>query len=257
MYVRGRIYFLAPWLYVRVQVGNFDRADIECISCHADDLALATDPDHLAQGWVNACDRCHIPTTWRGAGFNHATWPLTGAHKGALCTDCHANGIYRGTPNMCVDCHLGEYQGTTNPNHAALNISTQCQDCHSTSTWLGASFNHAGITRNCVTCHLTEYTNTSNPNHAAAGFPTSCESCHNTNTWFGANFNHSFPLNSGAHKGFDCGDCHLNPSNFMAFSCTHCHEHRQSEMDDEHEEVPGYVWSSPACLACHPNGKER
>ena len=26
------------------------------------------------------------------------------------------------------------------------------------------------------------------------------------------------------------------------------------EMDDEHDDVPGYVWSSPECLSCHPNG---
>jgi hypothetical protein len=237
------------------QVGNFDRADIECISCHQADLAVATNPDHIAQGWVTACDRCHIPTTWTGAGFNHGIWPLTGAHKVALCSDCHVGGVYQGTPNQCVDCHLTEYQNTTNPDHQVLGISTQCQNCHNTSTWFGASFNHTGIVNNCVSCHLTEYQNTTNPNHTAAGFPTSCESCHNTNSWFGANFNHSFPITTGKHKNLDCSDCHLNPSNYMQFSCIHCHEHNQSNSADEHSGVSGYVWSNAACYSCHPNGQ--
>jgi hypothetical protein len=238
------------------QVGNFSRADIECITCHRDDLATATNPDHQAQGWVDRCDRCHIPTSWTGGGFNHGTWPLTGQHAQASCSDCHAGGIYAGTPNQCVDCHLAEYNATTDPDHLATGIGTACQQCHGTSSWFGASFPHTGITSGCVTCHLDEYNNTTDPDHTAAGFPTSCESCHGTNTWFGANFSHSFPITTGKHKNFSCSDCHLNPTNYMQFSCTHCHEHAQAKMDDEHSEVAGYVWSSPACYSCHPNGQE-
>jgi DNA-binding transcriptional LysR family regulator len=48
----------------------------------------------------------------------------------------------------------------------------------------------------------------------------------------------------------------LAPSNFMSFSCTHCHEHSMREMDDEHDDVPGYVWQTQACYMCHPDGKE-
>jgi hypothetical protein len=237
------------------EVGNFTRVDTECSSCHADDLASATSPDHLAQGWTRDCDQCHIPTTWTGGGFNHGTWPLTGEHRRILCTDCHSGGQYAGTPRACFDCHQGDYNGATNPDHQGLNISTQCQICHGTSTWQGARFNHVGITNGCVQCHQSDYDNTTNPNHVTAGFPTSCEDCHNTNDWHNASFDHQFPLNSGPHKVFDCTDCHLTP-NFTDFSCTHCHEHRQSEMDDEHDDVSGYVWSSPACYNCHPDGRE-
>jgi len=237
------------------QVGNFSRADIECVTCHAADLQAAQNPDHLAQGWVDRCDRCHIPTSWGGGGFNHGTWPLTGKHAAASCTDCHAGNVYAGTPNQCVDCHLTEYNSTTDPDHQLLGISTDCKACHGTSTWQGAKFPHTGITNGCVMCHQTEYNSTSSPNHTAANFPTTCESCHNTSSWFGATFSHSFPITTGKHKVLDCADCHLNPSNYMQFSCTHCHEHNQTEMDDDHSEVSGYTWSSPACYGCHPNGK--
>jgi hypothetical protein len=27
-------------------------------------------------------------------------------------------------------------------------------------------------------------------------------------------------------------------------------------MDDEHDDVNGYVYSSPACYSCHPDGRD-
>lgn len=258
--------------------GDYVRTDNECATCHTDDLARATSPDHLANGWVESCDRCHIPTTWIGAGFNHATFPLTGRHRQADCSQCHTSG-FAGTPDQCSDCHLAEYQATTSPGHQSAGFPTTCESCHNTTSWLGASFAHttwpltgrhaqadcsqchignvyAGTPNNCVDCHLSEYQSTTNPNHTAAGFPTSCDTCHTTSTWLGANFSHSFPITSGEHRNFNCSDCHLTPNNYMQFSCTHCHDHRQSEMDDKHEDVGGYSWSSPACYSCHPNGRK-
>jgi hypothetical protein len=237
------------------QVGNFTRTSDQCVECHRDDLARAEDPDHQAQGWVLGCDECHIPTSWSGAGFKHP-WPLTGAHRTAECVACHPGGIFTGTPDQCVDCHLSEYQSAQNPDHVALNVSTTCQLCHNTTTWEGAQFNHSGISDGCVQCHLSDYQSTTNPNHQNVGYPTSCEDCHSTKGWTPANFDHSFPITSGAHKVFDCADCHLQPSNFQVFSCTHCHDHSEPEMADKHKEVNNYVWSSPACYDCHPNGKE-
>lgn len=239
------------------QVGNFARADTSCVACHTQDLASAQSPNHIAQGWVDSCERCHIPTSWTGAGFNHSTWPLTGQHKTTSCSQCHTGGVFAGTPTMCVDCHLADYNGAQNPNHVALGISTNCSQCHSTNGWQGALFNHTGITSNCVQCHLADYNATTSPNHTAAGFPATCEACHTSTTnWNQATFAHAFPINSGKHNNFACGQCHLNPNNFQQFSCTHCHDHSQREMDDEHDDVPGYVWQSSACYSCHPNGQK-
>lgn len=51
-------------------VGRFTPLDIECVSCHYDNLLTAQNPDHFAFGWTNNCDDCHIPTTWQQAqGF--------------------------------------------------------------------------------------------------------------------------------------------------------------------------------------------
>jgi hypothetical protein len=239
------------------QVGRFQPADTECLACHTADLARAKNPDHAVNGWTSDCDRCHIPTAWSGSAFNHAWWPLTGAHASASCTQCHAGGVFVGTPNQCVDCHQADYANATQPNHLALGLSTNCAQCHGTSTWLGANFPHTGIVNGCVNCHQSEYNGTTNPNHVGAGFGTSCETCHDTIDWADGSFNHTqFPITSGKHKSFDCADCHLAEPNYIQFSCTHCHEHRKSEMDDEHDDVNNYVWSSNNCYACHPNGQE-
>jgi hypothetical protein len=89
-------------------VGNFDRADTQCLTCHRDDLARAVSPDHQAQGWTQSCQDCHIPTSWTGAGFNHSRFPLTGAHAPLSCNQCHIGGVFPGTPNPCVGCHLAD-----------------------------------------------------------------------------------------------------------------------------------------------------
>ena len=38
-----------------------------CLSCHQNDLARAQNPNHAGLGWVDRCDRCHLPRTWQHA----------------------------------------------------------------------------------------------------------------------------------------------------------------------------------------------
>ncbi|MDF1837854.1 MAG: hypothetical protein P1V35_08300 [Planctomycetota bacterium] len=49
------------------EVGRFTPVDTSCLSCHRADLAATTSPNHNGLGWVDRCDRCHIPTTWHQA----------------------------------------------------------------------------------------------------------------------------------------------------------------------------------------------
>ena len=51
--------------HLGANVGNFLPADPACESCHQDDLARTT--NHVGLGWVDRCDRCHIPTFWEQA----------------------------------------------------------------------------------------------------------------------------------------------------------------------------------------------
>ena len=234
------------------EVGNWSRQDIECAACHGELAPAVQSPDHVANGLVEACDRCHIPTTWDGAGFNHFAFPLTGAHASADCSACHVGDVYTGLPTDCAGCHSDEYQQTTGPNHAAAGFPMQCELCHQTGQWEGAIFSHRGITTGCFNCHQSDYNQT---NHAAQGFSTTCEVCHDTNSWDGANFNHTgFPINSGNHSNLDCAECHTVPTSYPLFSCIDCHEHNFLDMASKHNDVNGYSWTSPACYNCHPDG---
>jgi mRNA-degrading endonuclease YafQ of YafQ-DinJ toxin-antitoxin module len=256
-----------------------------CLPCHPQP---ETDEDHQGiPGYMyesTACLACHPDGSGAG-GFNHnnTAFPLTGAHLTVDCISCHENG-YSGTSTICFDCHEDQYDQSVNPNHIALGIPNDCATCHTTNPdWTPATFAihneyyvlqgaHAAIANDCAACHNGDYVNTPNtcfgcheedynqttdPPHLSVQFPTDCESCHTQTSWVPSTFNHDgqyFPIYSGSHEGAwdQCSDCHTNPGNYAIFTCLPCHP--QAEMDDNHNEVPGYQYNSDACLACHPDG---
>ncbi|MFZ5929140.1 MAG: hypothetical protein ACOYX1_17025 [Acidobacteriota bacterium] len=256
-----------------------------CEGCHLTQYNQASNPNHAASGFPTDCAVCHTTLQWKGARFDHTAmtrFPLTGAHVQVQCASCHKNGVYRGTPTACEGCHLTQYNQTSNPNHAAAGFPTDCAACHNTTRWQGAVFDHnrtrfaltgahtrvacanchvggrySGTPTDCYSCHRAVYERVSNPNHIAAGFPKDCTLCHTTAAWSGARFNHRFPIYTGAHAGkwSTCNDCHTVPSNYASFSCLNCHAHNKTDMDRKHQGRPNYVYASPACYQCHPQGK--
>lgn len=254
----------------------------QCSSCHLDDYQRTTNPNHVTAGFPTNCTQCHGTTTWQGATFTHpSSFPLTNGHAGQTCSRCHTTpGVYTGLSTACSSCHMPDFQATTNPRHVTGAFSTTCNQCHNTTTWNGANFPHTsafpltnahagractachttpgvytGLNNQCSTCHLSDYQATTNPNHASSGFPTTCNTCHGTTTWSGATFNHTrFPITSGPHRQA-CAECHRTPGQMQLFSCTHCHAHNQTEMNNQHRGRSGYSWTSTACYQCHPNGR--
>ncbi len=160
--------------------GNFSLTSTTCVTCHLKDYNNTTNPNHQAAGIPQQCDVCHTTTAWTPASFNHnlTGWPLTGAHATVPCASCHIGGQYAGTPTACYACHKSDYLSTTDPNHVAAAFPTDCSVCHTTSSWLGATFNHtwfpiysgthAGTWTTCADCHV-------NPSNYAVF---SCITCH-------------------------------------------------------------------------------
>ena len=251
-----------------------------CYSCHQTDFNGTTNPNHVSAGFPQDCSLCHSTTNWSGATFNHANtpFPLTGAHVNVACATCHVNNVFAGLSTACISCHLTDYNGATNPNHAALGYPQDCTQCHTTTDFTSSTFNHAASTfpfpltgahltvpcaschvngnftttpTDCYSCHTADYTGTTNPNHTAAGFPTTCATCHTTTAWTGATFNHTwFPMTHGNAKL--CSDCHTNSADYSVFQCTGCHTATQT--NPEHSGVKSYVYNSTNCYACHPKG---
>ncbi|HET7248828.1 MAG TPA: hypothetical protein VFI79_03215 [Gemmatimonadales bacterium] len=149
--------------------GVYKGKSTACVSCHQTDYNNTNDPNHQAAGFPTDCTTCHTTVTWTGATFNHANtaFPLTGAHLQATCAQCHGDGVYKGKSTACVSCHQTDYNGTTDPNHAQAQFTTDCASCHNTTVWTSATYTahdaqffpiysgtHAGRWSNCSTCHI-------------------------------------------------------------------------------------------------------
>ena len=146
-------------------VGQFRGAPRQCELCHQNNLAGATSPDHIANGWTTNCERCHTPAGWAGADFQHYFFPLTGGHAGVVCATCHTGGSFQPISSACYSCHAANYQGA--PDHSALGFPTDCERCHNTTAWTPASFAHAFPLQGphdvtCAECHTAGSTSTFN-----------------------------------------------------------------------------------------------
>jgi len=181
-----------------------------CVSCHINDYSGAKNPDHVAAGFPQQCEVCHSTTAWTPASFDHSrtAFPLTGAHTTTPCASCHIGGQYAGTPTDCYSCHKSVYLTVTNPNHVAAGFPTTCATCHTTSSWLGATFSHTAFpiysgthqgkwttcndchvnpsnfaVFSCVTCHAHEKTTMDDKHREVQGYvynSANCYSCHPT-----------------------------------------------------------------------------
>jgi hypothetical protein len=211
--------------------GNYSltSANTDCMSCHQSSW-LSTQtlggnvPNHVQANFpvtAAACSGCHPITTWAAGMFDHSTtgFTLTGAHQmvpaaGGLitaCTQCHVGGNYALTAAnaVCYSCHLADWNSTQTlggsiPNHIAAGYPTTCDTCHTTTSWLGATFNHTYFpiphhgsvcsdchqvstnyaTFTCINCHTTtahQQTQTNNQHNGVGGYtygPTTCYTCH-------------------------------------------------------------------------------
>jgi DnaJ-class molecular chaperone len=188
---------------------RYQGTSAECAGCHQPDYDRTAQPDHGQVGFSTQCADCHSTTSWT-APYDHSrtSFPLTGAHKSIDCAQCHGDGVYAGKPTTCVSCHQGDYDGTTNPGHAALHFSTTCTDCHTTVTWQGARFDHDGrffpiysgahrsAWSTCADCH----------NNASTYAVFTCLSCHE----------HSQGRMDDTHRG-------RNGYSYDSNACLRCH----------------------------------
>jgi hypothetical protein len=246
--------------------GQFRGAPTACDLCHRADLARATSPNHAASGWTTACDRCHTPVAWEQARIVHDFFPLVGGHAGLNCAQCHTSGTFGPIPSNCDACHAADYQRA--PDHAAQAFPHTCEQCHRTTAWLPATYQHTSfpltgghagrnctqchtggtfgpIPSNCYSCHTTDYQRA--PDHAAQAFPHTCEQCHSTAAWLPATYQHTlFPLTAG-HAGLACTRCHTGgtfgpiPSN-----CYSCHTANYQQAPDH-----AALAFSHSCEQCH------
>ena len=221
-----------------------------CSGCHASDDA------HRGQ-FGSDCAQCHTTSAWKPSTFDHnrAAFRLTGAHTGVACSSCHLNAVFKGTPTACGSCHARD------DVHAG-QLGSNCGQCHTTSAWKPANFNHnttafpltgahtgaacsschaggvyRGTPTSCGSCHA------SDDRHNGA-YGSNCGSCHSTSAWRPASFDHNlsdFPL-TGAHTNLACSQCHGSSLGSLPTACSSCHGE------------PAYhagMFGGQACDSCH------
>ncbi len=205
-------------------------------------------PPALAQG-LNQKDFDHLKT-----GF-----ALSGKHVDIRCESCHQNGVLKGTPRDCASCHLsGKRFSRGNVVMPQQHFPTQqaCETCHTTKTFVGAKFNHAGVAPgSCQSCHNGTQTAGKPANHILTS--ASCDSCHRTTAWSpAASFDHS-----GVVAG-TCTSCH-GAGRATGKSATHMPTNAGQSCDDCHKSFS--VWRPTAwnhtqmvttsqCASCHSGG---
>ena len=185
--------------------GNYNISTTGCVSCHLKDFQGTNNPNHVSSGFPQQCDVCHNTAAWSPASFNHnnTSFPLTGAHTSVPCASCHVNNNYTTVPTDCFSCHKTDYQATNSPNHVSAGFPTTCATCHTTSTWLGATFNHTWFPMNhgrangvCATCH----TNSSDYSVFQ------CTDCHTKSNTDGDHRN----VSGYVYNSVNCYQCHRN-----------------------------------------------
>ena len=256
-----------------------------CVDCHTKDFKESVNPNHVKLNLSTDCASCHSTTVaeWASTTFpdHDKFYPLTGAHAAIAkdCEKCHIGGNFNNTPTECVGCHKTDFNKATNPNHAKLNLSSDCASCHTTASgWSPATFPvhndfypltgaHTAIANNCAechkgdynntpndcnSCHNTDYKKTNNPNHSTLNLSTDCASCHTTAPdWSPATFtahNDFYPL-TGAHSTLKCSECHKggNYTNTPK-DCNACHNVAFKTAKSPNHEALGF---STDCATCH------
>ena len=244
-----------------------------CVGCHDADRSKPTLPNHTQAGFSTQCDSCHTTAGWAGATFDHSSYfPLLGKHSTTTCASCHNQSP---VPKVCEGCHLNDRPSGVNPDHLANGFSNKCGDCHVSTGWTPAAFDHSKfpltgghssatcnschdknpVPTTCVGCHAGDVPSGIIPDHKAAGFSTQCSSCHGNSAWKPATFDHSsyWPRNRSAHRDAPCNNCHYDGSDYQKYSCfIGCHKHTETKMADKHKEKNGY--SPTACVKCHTKG---
>lgn len=205
-------------------------AEVPCRACHENLKQLRLDPrcgachiDPHAGRLGTQCERCHESTNFRqGAGVeahSQTRFPLYGRHAAIPCEQCHqarSDWSFGSVPATCSSCHRADFQRTATAglNHVTANLSTDCQNCHTTTAW------QRGVFAEHEHCFPIQ-----SGRHAGI----SCFNCH---TSLGT---------------FAQGAC-----NTFTAACTRCHP--CARVDPGHSQVAGFQCANRKCYECHPSG---
>jgi len=166
-----------------------------------------TQVDHLQILNNLNCATCHSksanhPPATESCSICHAIPRIFQWDEFTSLTQLHTDGL---VPTSCNSCHDGTIASGKSINHINTDPASQCGDCHVTSTWAGATFDHALITAGCISCHDGV---TATGKDLATHIATSdrCEACHIVSSWTTL----ILPLDHAQMVFGVCEECHFD-----------------------------------------------
>jgi hypothetical protein len=208
-------------------------------------------PGHMSTS--ENCDACHDTATFRIAlnasratQFDHdATgYPLDGSHRVLVCNDCHRDGVFRGTPSRCMNCHNQLLAPGKPPGHLATSLD--CGECHNQWTFNVNYFDHFNASGACASCHNGVTAPAKPVNHFTSS--NVCDDCHRTTAWVPAVFDHG-GISSGCTSCHDGVRVEGKPASHPLTSnlCEACHVTQRwwplQRMD--------HAETTSSCISCH------
>jgi hypothetical protein len=213
-----------------------------CSTCHTGAYAGADGKpaNHIPYAQVSVssaanCDKCHKAgyTNWNPGKFH-----LYNAGVTTQCATCH-NGSYLGASTKsashipyasvtasasaaCETCHKSTTDWSTGKFHTSVTVTSQCNVCHSTSSYgqMVKPSNHIplaqllnGTTLDCSACHKLTTTGgfaTATMNHnssqgAGSGW---CKGCHLSSTAYLGNMEKKSTSHLGGRTDCSTSGCH-------------------------------------------------
>ncbi len=196
--------------------GVFAGTPTDCEACHMADFDNSQEPIHADAEFATDCASCHDLSGWENGIYDHSFFALTQGHADANCSDCHVGGaLFSTTSADCYACHQTDYENAV-PDHPGAGFPTDCTDCHNTTMWEGAVFDHDGT-------YFPIFTG----KHRKGETWDDCTECH---------------VSPGDFSTFSCIDCHKHSD--------------ENDVTDQHDGEQGFIYESFACYDCHPDGRK-
>jgi hypothetical protein len=174
----------------------FHFEDSACSSCHMDPHKgefKARMAQKRADGSALGCEACHSTGSWidiRSFDHSQTKFALVGAHRAALCNECHKVPAgsreiqFKGTPTNCEACHTDPHGG----QFVAQDGITKCGGCHVSLRWAPSTFDHDNRTQfpltgahanvGCPMCHTLQREVQGKPVLFYKPTPRNCADCH-------------------------------------------------------------------------------
>jgi len=231
-----------------------------CSECHNDLLAIGKSEFHIETNVE--CDDCHNTTHFLAlnldGSFDHSgiLRSCSGCHNGAVARDKTPSPPHPDTSTECGECHTTSSFENAFPDHSGpAVVGNRCDSCHGVNA-TGQIVGHPVTNVDCGTCHSTATFSLDGVfNHRVVDASVQpCESCHNDSNSIGAPGKSSAAFHPATND--DCGLCH-NTDSFaegvfdhtdIVNDCASCHGVTASGKSDNH--LP----TTEDCSICHTPG---